>query len=56
VSQRSPTEALDVADVPAEHIYTTQSLLAAREHTLTITGLITARENLLTQHPPTEFN
>jgi hypothetical protein len=31
VSQRSPAETLDIADVPAEHIFTTQgSLLRGR--------------------------
>ena len=52
VSQRPPAEALDDAEVPAEHIYTTQGSLAVRERTLTNAGLITARENLLTQHSP----
>jgi hypothetical protein len=43
VTQRPPAEALDVAEVPAEHIYTTQGSLAVRE-------------NLLTQHSPAGLN
>lgn len=48
VSQRPPAEALDVAKVPAEHIYTTQGSLAVRERTYTTQGSLAVRERTLT--------
>jgi hypothetical protein len=48
VSQCPPAEALDVAEVPAEHIYTTQGSLAVREHTYTTQGSLAVREHICT--------
>jgi hypothetical protein len=44
----SSAETLDIAGVPAEHIYITQGLLAVREHSYTIQGSLAVRERIYT--------
>jgi hypothetical protein len=44
----SSAETLDIAGVPAEHIYTTQGSLAVREHSYTTQGSLAVRERIYT--------
>jgi hypothetical protein len=48
VSQCPPAEALDVAEVPAEHTHTTQGSLAVRERIYTTQGSLAVREHIYT--------